>query len=172
MTETCDVLVIGGGIIGCGIALGLAMDGRRVLVVDKNPAAGYGSTSSSSAIIRTFYSTRDGCALAWEGLHIWRDWPRFLDADLASEAAPDLAKFVECPTLVLRNGDPDGLDPACRHLTGLGVPWEFWDLEKLTARFPLFDTRRFAPPRQADDPDFGTPTGGNLTGALYFPDGG
>ncbi|NQV21477.1 MAG: FAD-binding oxidoreductase, partial [Rhodospirillales bacterium] len=78
MTGKFDAIVIGSGIIGCGIAYGLAMGGRRVLVVDKNPAAGYGSTSSSSAIIRTFYSTRDGCALAWEGPHVWRDWPAFL----------------------------------------------------------------------------------------------
>lgn len=168
MAQKFDTIVIGSGIIGCGIAYGLAVGGRRVLVVDKNPAAGYGSTSSSSAIIRTFYSTRDGCALAWEGLHVWRDWPAFLGTD----ATEILARFVECPALVLRNGEPDGLDAACRHLRDLGVPWETWDREKLIQRVPALDTRNFTPPRAADDPRFGEPAGGILSGALYFPDGG
>jgi len=174
--ETYDAIIVGSGIIGCGIAYGLAQQGRRVLTVDKNPAAGYGSTSSSSAIIRTFYSTRDGCALAWEGLHVWRDWQNFLGAG-AEEGADaghgdDLATYVECPTLVLQNGEPDGLDAACRHLTDLNVPWEFWDLAQVIEHMPQLDPRRFAPARQADDPRFGEPAGGELTGALYFPDGG
>ena len=139
MTQKFDAIVVGSGIIGCGIAYGLALGGRRVLAVDKTPAAGYGSTSSSSAIIRTFYSTRDGCALAWEGLHVWRDWPAFL----GTSNADILARFVECPALVLRNGEPDGLDAACRHLSDLGVPWETWDRDKLIHQFPAFDTRTF-----------------------------
>jgi sarcosine oxidase, subunit beta len=167
MTKTYDAIVIGAGIIGCGTAFGLAAAGRRTLVLDKNPAAGYGSTSSSSAIIRTFYSTRDGCALAWEGLHEWRDWSEFLGG---SDLGP-LARFVECPSLIMQNGEPDGLDAACRHLKELGVPWEHWSLDTLRAKFPTFDTAKFAPPRRADDPDFGM-TSGDLTGALYFPDGG
>jgi sarcosine oxidase subunit beta len=37
-----------------------------VLCLDRLPVAGYGSTSSSSAIIRPYYSTIDGCGLGWE----------------------------------------------------------------------------------------------------------
>ncbi len=123
------------------------------------PAAGYGSTSSSSAVIRTFYSTRDGCALAWEGLHVWRDWQNFLKP----ASIDPLANFVECPALVLQNGEPDGLDAACRHLRDLGVPWEQWSADKLAAEFPSLDRRCYAPPRQADDPLFGDPNGGYVT---------
>ncbi len=35
MTTTCDVLVIGAGIAGCGIAAALAKQGRRVIVVER-----------------------------------------------------------------------------------------------------------------------------------------
>ena len=42
----------------------------------------------------------------------------------------------------------------------------------MTQRVPAFDRRKYAPPRAPDDPDFGESAGGNLTGALYFPDGG
>ncbi len=165
--NTADAVVIGAGIIGSAVAFALAREGRDVVVVDKNPAAGYGSTSSSTAIIRTFYSTHEGCALAWEGLHIWRDWPAFLGCP---EAAA-LARYVECGVLVLRNGEADDMDRMCRHLSALGIAWESWDRERLSRHFPGLDTRSFAPARRADDERFGE-HGGLLTGALYFPDSG
>ncbi|MDP6951916.1 MAG: FAD-binding oxidoreductase [Alphaproteobacteria bacterium] len=166
--NTADAVVIGAGIIGCAVAFALAQDGRDVVVVDKNPAAGYGSTSSSTAIVRTFYSTREGCALAWEGLHIWRDWAAFL----GHPEGADLARYVECGTLVLRNGEDDGMDRMCRHLSALGIAWESWDRERLSRQYPGFDMRSFAPTRRADDERFGEDSGRLLSGALHFPDGG
>ena len=65
-----DAVIIGAGIIGAATAFELAKLGYRTLNVDKLPAAGYGPTSSSCAIIRVHYSTFDGIALAWEGYHI------------------------------------------------------------------------------------------------------
>ena len=45
-------VVIGAGVIGSSVALELARGGYDVVVVDKGPGAGTGSTSASSAIIR------------------------------------------------------------------------------------------------------------------------
>ena len=59
-----DTVIIGAGIIGAATAFELAKLGYRTLNVDKLPAAGYGPTSSSCAIIRVHYSTFDGTALA------------------------------------------------------------------------------------------------------------
>ena len=56
-SASADVVVIGAGVIGCAVALELARRGRQVVVVDKGPAAGAGSTSSSSAVVRFNYST-------------------------------------------------------------------------------------------------------------------
>ena len=58
-TKTADVGVIGSGIIGASIALELSRRGYKVLVVDKLPGAGQGSTSYSSGICRMFYSVLD-----------------------------------------------------------------------------------------------------------------
>ncbi len=52
--ETYDAIIIGAGVIGAAIAFELAKLGWRTLNVDKGPDAGSGSTSSSSAIIRTY----------------------------------------------------------------------------------------------------------------------
>ena len=48
--------------------------GYKTLNLDSNPTSGYGSTAASCAIIRVHYSTFDGCALAYEGYHYWKDW--------------------------------------------------------------------------------------------------
>jgi sarcosine oxidase subunit beta len=53
-----DAVVIGAGVIGAAVALELARGGRSVVVLDKGPGVGAGSTSASSAIIRFSSRTR------------------------------------------------------------------------------------------------------------------
>ena len=85
---TCDVVVVGAGVIGCSIALELARTGTAVVVVDKAGAPGQGSTSASSAIVRFNYSTYDGVALSWEAGRCWEHW-----ADHVEGVAAPLARF-------------------------------------------------------------------------------
>ena len=73
--------MIGAGVIGAATAFELGRRGRRVLCIDKLPAAGFGSTVNSCAIVRFTYSTYTGVAMAYEGLKYWQDWPRYLEAD-------------------------------------------------------------------------------------------
>ena len=67
MAEKADAVIIGAGIIGAATAFELSKKGYRTLSVDMNPAAGYGPTSASCAIIRVHYSTLEGTAFAYEG---------------------------------------------------------------------------------------------------------
>ena len=64
-----DAIIIGAGVIGSSIAFSLARSGLKTLNVDALPAAGYGSTSHSSAIIRPFYSHVEAASLAHEARH-------------------------------------------------------------------------------------------------------
>ena len=59
-----DTVVIGAGVIGSAIALELARAGHEVVVLDKGPGVGFGSTSASSAIVRFHYSTFTAVAAA------------------------------------------------------------------------------------------------------------
>ena len=72
MSESYDVIIIGAGVIGACTAYEMAKAGKKVLSVDKGPEAGYGSTSGSCAIIRTYYSIIETCALACEGWYYWK----------------------------------------------------------------------------------------------------
>ena len=97
--EQWDAVVVGAGVIGTAVALEMARRGHRVLCVDRLPAAGYGSTSNSCAIVRTHYSTLEGTALAYESYRHWTRWGDYLG--VGDERG--LARFVETGILVCRS---------------------------------------------------------------------
>jgi sarcosine oxidase subunit beta len=137
-----DAIVIGAGVIGGAVAYELARRGWRTLSVDKAPAAGFGSTSASSAVVRFSYSTRSGVAAAWDGVHYWKRWPEYLD--VVDERGH--ARFVQCGMAIFLTG-PGGHAAKVRHLWDeLGVPYELWDRDRLRARMPAFDLGVFGPP--------------------------
>ncbi|GII88625.1 glycine oxidase ThiO [Sphaerisporangium siamense] len=53
MPETCDVAIIGGGVIGCAAARALASRGRTVLIVDAADRLGSGASSAAMGGILT-----------------------------------------------------------------------------------------------------------------------
>ena len=81
MADSFDSIVIGAGVIGSATALALSRKGHKVLCVDRLPTSGYGSTSGSCAIVRPYYSTVDGSAMAYESHFYWQHWESFLGAE-------------------------------------------------------------------------------------------
>ncbi|MFN8020193.1 MAG: FAD-dependent oxidoreductase [Acidimicrobiales bacterium] len=161
MIPGTDVLVIGAGVIGSSVALELARSGRKVVVVDKGPAAGAGSTSSSSSIIRFSYSTLDAVLTAWEAAPAWEHWDEHLGV-----VDPDgMCRFLRTGMVLF-----DTPDFSFGRITDLwddvGIPYELFDTDTLAARFPAFDLGKFYPPKRIDDPAFGDDAWGSLT-ALY-----
>jgi sarcosine oxidase subunit beta len=163
-----DAVVIGAGVIGGAVAYELSRRGWRTLSVDKGPAAGFGSTSASSAIVRFSYSTRTGVAVAWDGMHYWKHWPEYLDA-------PDengYARFVQCGMAMLVAGDGGHAAKVEPLWDELGVPYEEWDRDRLHERMPAFDLGAFGPPSRPTDDEFWNAPSGELRGALFSPDAG
>ena len=168
MAERYDAIIIGAGIIGAATALALGRKGWRTLNVDKLPAAGYGSTSGSCAIIRPYYSTVDGSALAYESHFYWKDWENFL-------GAPDergLARYVDCGCLVMKTPQNDYLRKTCAIMDEVGAPWQDMSAAEVVERMPFMQLDSYWPAKRADDPEFGEPTGGTVPGAVFFPTGG
>ncbi|MGE0555328.1 MAG: NAD(P)/FAD-dependent oxidoreductase [Gemmatimonadales bacterium] len=168
VTNDYDVIVIGAGIIGVCVGFELAKRGHKTLNVDKLPAAGYGSTSNTCAIIRLHYSTPNGVAMARESYYYWLDWGRYLG--VADEAG--LAKYVNTGCLVNKNERNKYLVNVIRSLDELHVPYEDLDAAGIARRFPWLDTRSYGPPVAMDDERFGTPTGEQVRGAIYVPESG
>ncbi len=66
MAETCDVLVVGAGLMGCAAAFELSRRGYRVVVAERNAAPGGESTAKSGAIIRAHYGVPELVEMALE----------------------------------------------------------------------------------------------------------
>mmetsp|Transcript_96472 Transcript_96472/g.241942 ORF Transcript_96472/g.241942 Transcript_96472/m.241942 type:complete len:478 (+) Transcript_96472:57-1490(+) len=170
--RTYDVVVVGAGVIGSSCSLELRKLGYSTLNVDSNPSPGYGSTSSSSAIVRHFYSFEDSCRLAWEGYHCWKAWADHL------EAAPgeDLCVLHEIGCAAV----DAPASPAARtyisrvrnSMKACSIPCEEWDLPEIRRRMPYLSTTSYFPPRRIDDDAFGADTGGEIAGLLFCPHAG
>lgn len=170
MIPGTDVLVIGAGVIGSAVALELARTGRRVVVVDRGPAAGAGSTSSSSAIIRFSYSTLDAVLTSWEAAPLWEHWEEHLGV-----RDPDgMCRFLRTGMLLF-----DTPDFSFTRITDLwdvvGIPYEVLDSQQIATRYPQLDLGRFYPPKPVDDPAFaddpmGTVRAISETGAGFVDD--
>ncbi len=168
MGEKVDAIIIGAGVIGAATAFELAKRGYKTLNIDKLPSAGYGPTSNSCAIVRAHYSSLDGVAMAYEGFKYWEDWEGYLEAP--DEAG--LSKYMQCGTILLKSSTAHH-HKVLPHYDALGVTYEDWDTEETKRRMPIFDMHEFWPPtRPSQDPDFMSPRGGELPGAVFTPESG
>ncbi len=165
--EMNNAVVIGRGVIGSAIALELARDGWNVTAIDRHGAAGHGSTSSSSGVIRFNYSTRDGCALAWEGYNAWTDLAAHVGAPKG-----EVARYVRSGFLALAHEGNGHWARQRRISDELGILWQCWDGEAIRERLPFFNLARYAPPKTLDHGAFGEPTGGVIASGIFWPDAG
>ncbi len=164
-----DVIIIGAGVIGSSIALGLSRKGFSTLNVDALPAAGYGSTSNSSGIIRPFYSAIESCALAHEARCRWLNWPEFLENPDES----GYAKYVECGMLMLlAEGDKKLFQNSLMAMKEVGAAYEFLTTDELARKFPAFDLASFGPPKLPEEPGFGVANKLLLSGGIFISDAG
>jgi sarcosine oxidase subunit beta len=167
MNPKYDAIVIGAGIIGGCVAFELCKKGYKTLSVDKLPAAGYGSTSASCAIVRAHYSTRDGVAMAYEGFFYWKEWEKYCDCQDES----GFAKFRNTGSLMFKSQGHDW-KKVLRNYKAVGVEHEEWTLDQVRQRIGIYDTREHWPIRRPEDDAFWTEPTKELEGAIYCPGGG
>jgi sarcosine oxidase subunit beta len=167
METNKTAVIIGGGVIGCGIALQLLQRGYRTINIDRNAEVGFGSTVNSCAIVRFSYSTLDAVKLALEGHYYWKNWP----AVLGVADTRGYARYIQTGHLVLKSVPSDRAD-MLELYRKTGVRFEEWTAEQLHERLPIYNTASFAPPKPIDDPAFQNPPQKQLAGAIFCPDAG
>ncbi|GAB4137425.1 MAG: hypothetical protein Tsb0016_02620 [Sphingomonadales bacterium] len=164
---TKKVIIIGAGVIGCAVALELSRRGYQTLNIDKNAAAGAGSTSSSCAIVRFSYSTLESVKLSYEGHFYWKNWRDYLGL----ESDKPVAKFIACGALVIKTSDDDRADLE-QFYRQLDIPFEIWTSDQICQRLPIYSAARCGPPRPLDDPEFYEDDPTPIPGGLFTPDAG
>jgi len=169
MTNKFDAIIIGAGVVGCSIALALSKRGLRTLNVDSLPAAGYGSTSHSSAIVRPIYSHTTSCAIAHECRFLWQSWPEVLGA----EDERGFAKYTECGGLILvKEGDEHLYEASLKAMSEVGVEYDILSAEDIQDLYPGISLDSYGPPRAMNNEDFGLPTAGSITSGILVPASG
>ncbi len=145
MTETADVVIIGGGVMGCSIACNLALTagqhGLRRIVLLERDTLGSGSTGRSSAAIRMHYSTAVNAEMAWRSLQIYRNFADIIGGEcgytrtgyLVFAGADDVASFrnnvamqqsVGIITDIIRAADAAELAPGFAVDDAAGIAYE------------------------------------------------
>lgn len=168
MKNEYDAIIIGTGIIGNSIAYELSRKGIKTLNVDKLGGSGFGSTSGSCAIIRLYYSSPEGVALAREGYYYWLDWPRYLNV----QDPAGMAFYKNTGAMVFKSAVNNNLENVMASLDKLGVGYLELAPEDIKKYLPGPDLRSYHPQKLMDDPEFGKPTGESINGALYVPESG
>lgn len=82
MTKTADIIIIGGGVIGCSTAYNLARLGAKDVILLERGDLCSGGTAKSCAIIRTHYSIESNLDHAVESLKIFANFAEMIGGDV------------------------------------------------------------------------------------------
>jgi sarcosine oxidase subunit beta len=127
MSKSYDVIIIGGGIMGCCSAYELAKRGLKVAVFDKK-SIGEGPTGNSSAIIRQHYSNVLTARMALYSLRIFQDF----EDRVGGESGFIQAGFV----VMVKDKDRPGLEANVAMQRQLGIKTELLPAEALQELAP------------------------------------
>jgi sarcosine oxidase, subunit beta len=144
MTQTFDLLIIGGGIHGASLAFHLAARGVKVAVLEKS-FLGAGATGRSSGLVRMHYDLEAEARLAWESFGWFRDWKE----RVGGESGYTRTGFLQ----IVKREHVDALQANTAMLQRIGVP---------TLLVTAQDVKRIAPHFVTDDFDL----------AAYEPESG
>jgi monomeric sarcosine oxidase len=125
-----DVIVVGGGVMGCAAAYHLAKDGQHVRLLEQFEIGHpYGSSHGPSRIIRLAYDGADYVQLARTSYALWHD--------LEIESGESLLRKIGG----LDFGPPDAVMLSGIRTTyeAVGVPFEILDRDEIVHRFPQFN---------------------------------
>src|SRR6267142_1883856 len=108
MSQTAEVVVVGGGVNGASIAYALAAKGVKVVLVEKGALAG-GASGRSSALVRMHYTNEWDARLACASFPVFRHWaeliggpPVFTHTGFVNVVAPRYAEHLRRNVEMLR----------------------------------------------------------------------
>lgn len=132
-SERADVVVVGGGVIGCAIAYELAAAGLDVVLLEAAGELGAGSTSKAAGGVRSSFSDPVNIAMGKRGLDVYSCFKERFDQDIDFRRNGYLYSI----------SDPDSLASFQRSVplqNELGIESRFVDADQARAISPLLRT--------------------------------
>src|SRR6476659_8434629 len=98
-----DVAVIGGGVIGHGIAFEAIRSGRSVVLIDDAPGSGasWAAAGMLAPVSELHYQEEQLLELMLEASRLWPGFAAALDAGAAGADSPAGTGYLETPTLAV-----------------------------------------------------------------------
>ena len=82
MTDTADIVIVGGGLEGAAAAWSLSQRGVTDIVVAERNTVGSGMTGKSSGVVRCHYGVSSLAAMATIGLEVFEQATDIFDTDI------------------------------------------------------------------------------------------
>lgn len=144
MISSPDVLIIGGGIVGCATALHLKLASPeiRVDVIEPDPTYEFAATPRASGGIRQLFTHPENIQLSQYTLEIIREWPRFAAAD--GEPPPDLGWHEQGYLFIVGEAQRDTLKASLATQRQHGVQASWYEADELAAAFGWLTTEDLA----------------------------
>src|SRR5512136_2550657 len=115
LPRSADVVIIGGGIIGCATAFHASKAGFSVVVLERREALGSLTTAASEECFRAQFDEPENVNMMLESIAVF-------------EHFSDVVKVPDCDIhvhqqgyLFLTNGDPDALRTRVEHQRSVGL---------------------------------------------------
>ncbi|OBB60573.1 NAD(P)/FAD-dependent oxidoreductase [Mycolicibacterium monacense] len=139
MTETADVVIVGGGLEGAAAAWALAERGITNVVVAERNTVGSGMTGKSSGIVRCHYGVSSLAAMANAGLEVFENPQKYL-----GEQADDIG--FRQTGYVVGVGEPNvgAMRKSLAAQRTVGVQTEEIDAAEVAEMWPFADLEPFA----------------------------
>ncbi|MDY6996974.1 MAG: FAD-dependent oxidoreductase [Actinomycetota bacterium] len=136
MSETADVVIVGGGIEGCAAAWALSRRGVTDVVVAERSTVGSGMTGKSSGVVRCHYGVSSLAAMAAAGLEVFENAEDLFGTDIGFRQTG----------YVVGVGEPnvDSLRKSLAAQRRVGVDTEEIDRTEVARLWPYADLSPFA----------------------------
>jgi len=130
-----DVIVVGGGLMGCSVAYRLAKEGIRVTVLEKSVPGAEASSAAAGILGPSVESFRDPFALQLgrRSRELHAVWSDELDELLGIDVGFRRSGVLE---LAFDDAEASALDEQAAALTAHGVRCDRWDPEELRSEEP------------------------------------
>jgi sarcosine oxidase subunit beta len=133
MKKKADVVIIGGGVNGCGLAYNLAKKGLDVIVFEKNYLSS-GATGSCGAGIRQQWSTHENAELAMKSVKIFEKLSKELGEEIELRQGGYLIVVHDKEELLQSEKNVE-------MQKSLGIPVRIISIKKITEIVPILDIK-------------------------------